>query len=276
MKPAKVAQYKKDNVAQLAKLMQQYPIIGIVNMQNLPAAQLQSMRTKLRKDVLILMSKKPFMARAFENVKAEKPGIEKLAENFGGMPALLFTKENPFKLASIIRKNKSKAAAKPGQTAPFDIIVPAGATPFTPGPIISELSSVGLKTGVEGGKIVIRDDKVVVRAGEAISQKLSGVLAKLGIQPIDIGLDLVAIYDNGTIYGRDVLSVDDQHYIDQIKQAARESLGLAVFIGYPTAESVKMMIGKAFRDAKGLAIGKKILNEDLQWVPVQEPAANNA
>jgi large subunit ribosomal protein L10 len=258
MKPAKVAKYKIETVEKLSKQMEQYPIIGIVNMQNLPAAQLQSMRTKLRKDVILIMSKKPLMARAFEKIKAKKAGVEKLTESFGGMPALLLTKENPFKLASIIRKNKSKATAKPGQIAPFDIIVPAGATQFTPGPIISELSQAGLKTGVEGGKIVIKEDKTIVRAGEPINQKVSSILAKLSIQPIEIGLDLVAIYDNGTIYGRDVLSVDDQHYIDQLKQAARDSLGVAVFIGYPTPESVKMMLGKAYRDAKGLATIKNI------------------
>jgi hypothetical protein len=33
---------------------------------------------------------------------------------------------------------------------------------------------------------------------------------------------------------------------------------VAVFIGYPTPESIKLMVGKAYRDAKGLATLKNI------------------
>ncbi|MBI2112759.1 50S ribosomal protein L10, partial [Candidatus Woesearchaeota archaeon] len=36
----------------------------------------------------------------------------------------------------MLEKNKSNAPAKPGQVAPKDITVKAGATSFAPGPII--------------------------------------------------------------------------------------------------------------------------------------------
>jgi len=68
------------------------------------------------------------------------------------MPALLFTKENPFKLYNKLQKSKSSAPAKAGQTAPSEIVVPKGPTPFAPGPIIGELGALGIKTAVENIK----------------------------------------------------------------------------------------------------------------------------
>ncbi|MBN2454680.1 50S ribosomal protein L10 [Candidatus Woesearchaeota archaeon] len=272
---SKVAQYKVENAKKIAKLMQEYPIIGIVNMENLPAAQLQRMRHKLRQDVLIIMSKKTFMKHAFEDVKQAKPGIEQLTNSFGGMPALILTKENPFKLASILRKNKSKAPAKPGQLAPFDIVIPAGPTPFAPGPIISELSAVGLKTGVEGGKVAVKVEKTVAKEGEKISDKLASVLSKLGIEPIDIGLDLVAIYDKGTIYGKNVLSVDEAHYLKQLSTAANESLALSLHIAYPAKETIKQLLAKAFNSAKHIAVSKDIISDVVikKWLGISNAEA---
>jgi len=156
-----VAEYKKKIVNDIVKLTREYPIIGIVNMEGLPAPQLQAMRSELRGKIDLFMTKKRFMKIALDKMKDEKKGIEQLSEKFEGMPAIIFTKENPFKLSKILQKSKTNAPAKAGQTAPDDIVVKAGPTPFAPGPIISELSDVGLKVGVEGGKVAENPNKKV-------------------------------------------------------------------------------------------------------------------
>ena len=207
-----VAEYKKEIVSTLVRLMNEYPIIAVVNMENLPAPQLQIMRAQLRKDFYITMTKRRLIKLAIEQAKSSKKGIEQLEAHLGGMPALIFTKENPFKLSRTLQRNKSPAPAKAGQTAPRDIIVQKGATPFAPGPIIGELATVGIKSGVEGGKVAIKEDTVVARAGEKIKPKVAEILARLGVQPMEVGLDLVAVYENGLIYGREILSVDEKEY----------------------------------------------------------------
>ena len=153
MKPA---QYKKDIVSKVAKLLVEYPIIGTVNMENLPASALQNMRTQLRGKAELFMTKRRLMKVAFEEAEKSRKGINVLVEHLKGMPALLFTKENPFAIYKIIKKSKSKAAAKAGQIAPNDIVVKAGPTPFMPGPIIGELGQFRIKTGVENSKVAIK------------------------------------------------------------------------------------------------------------------------
>ncbi len=257
----KVAEHKLRKATQLAKLIETYPIIGVVNVENIPAPQLQKMRQQLRSSVHFSMAKKRIIKIAVDEAEKSKQHVSELKKHLIGMPAMIFTNENPFKLASMMRKSKSSAPAKPGQTAPRDITIPAGATQFSPGPIISELSAIGLKTGVESGKVTIRQDHTAAMEGEKISRKVAEVLAKLGIQPMEIGLDLVAIYENGNIYAKDILSVDEQQYIDNLKHAAAEAHNLAVYIAYPAKETIKQLIMKAYNEAKGLALSKELISD---------------
>jgi len=164
---AHVSDAKKEAVQKVKDLISEYPLVGVVNMANLPAPQLQRMREKLRDTVVMYMAKKRLIKLVLED--ADKEGIQELEPYLKGIPALLFSSENPFKLYSIIQKNKSKAAAKAGQEAPNDITVSAGPTSFAPGPIISELGGLGLKTKVEDGKIHIIKDHVIVKEGEEIT-----------------------------------------------------------------------------------------------------------
>lgn len=242
---------KEESLKHLVDMLNKYPIVGVVNMENLPAAQLANMRSKLRESVVLFMTKKRIINLAFAQVK-DKQGIDQLKEKIRGMPAILLTNENPFKVSKIIRKSKSKAPAKPGQTAPSDIVISAGPTQFPPGPIISDLGSIGLKTGVENGKVAVKEDKTVVKEGEVISAKLASVLGKLGVEPMEIGLDLIAVLENGIVYGKDVLSVDEQFYIDELKRAASESLNVSVFVGYANKDNIEALIRKAQLGAMGV------------------------
>src|SRR3989339_1755724 len=260
---AHVAEYKKEIVGNLARLMDEYPIVAVVNMENLPAPQLQTIRAQLRKDFYITMTKRRLINLAIEQVKPKKKGIEQLEAYLGGMPALIFTKENPFKLSKTLQKSKSPAPAKGGQTAPRDIIVNKGQTSFAPGPIIGELAIAGIKSGVEGGKVAIKEDSVVVKAGEKIKPKVAEILTRLGIQPMEVGLDLVAVYENGLIYTRDVLSVDENDYKNRLMNASRWAFNLASYASYPTKETIRLLIGNAYNDAKYLGIARNIFDKEI-------------
>ena len=54
---AHVAESKKKIVEEFSELVNSYPVIGVVDMENLPAAQLQKMRGQLRDKVLIRLSR---------------------------------------------------------------------------------------------------------------------------------------------------------------------------------------------------------------------------
>lgn len=258
VKTEKIPEAKKKVIKDFVKLAKEYPIVGAVNMENLPTKQLQNMRAQLRGKVVLRMSKRRLMKLALDEAAKEKPGIEKLIPYLKGMPALLFTKDNPFSLYKSLQKNKSTAPIRAGQTAPNDIVVPAGPTGFAPGPIIGQLGQVGIAAGIDNGKVAIKKDSKVAKEGDVISADLAGILARLGIEPMEIGLDLTATYEDGNIFTKDVLAIDEQEYINNITNGQRWAFNLAMECGILTKETTELLMTKAFRDARALAVEQGI------------------
>ena len=251
---------KQQLVQELLQQVKEHPVVGLVNLENLPAQQLQRMRQMLMKSgVSIRMARKTLLSLALQ--QSGKEHIDKLASRMSGLPALLFAKANPFTLYKTIQKNKSKAPAKPGQKAPRDISVKAGPTNFAPGPIISELAAVGIKTKVENGKLAVIQDTVIVHEGQEISPKVAETLKRLDIQPMEIGLDLVGVWENGVVFTGKQLHIDEKEYENNFIQAAQWAMNLAMEAAFPAAETIEMLFQKAFRDAKALALEQEIMTD---------------
>ncbi|MBS3127258.1 50S ribosomal protein L10 [Candidatus Woesearchaeota archaeon] len=256
-----VSEQKQQLVHELVQDIQHHPIVGVVNLQNLPAQQLQTMRAMLaKKKVKIRMARKRLLYRAL--AEAKKENMQELTKKIKGMPALIFAEDNPFSVYATIQKNKSEAPAKAGQIAPRDVVVKAGPTTFAPGPIISELAAVGIKTKVESGKLAIINDTTVVKEGNVITAKVAETLKRLDIKPMEIGLDLVAVWENGMVFDAKQLHIDEVEYAQNIAQAAQWAMNLAIECVYLTTETTELLLQKAFRDAKALAIEQGIISAE--------------
>ena len=257
------SQQKKDKVAMLQKLAAEYPVVGIIDLKSMPLAQLQAMRKNLRGNVVMIGGRKRIFKLALENASKKLSGLEKLTNYLKGQPGLIFTKQNPFTLAKELNKSKTNAPAKPGSVAPKDIIVPAGPTGFAPGPIIGELGQVGIKAGIDAGKVVIKQDSLVAKEGAVIDAKLAGILGRLGITPMEIGLNLVAVYDKGEIFEKSILTVDEKQYLENITTAHSWAFNLACDAGILNKDNTDTVLAKAFSDAKALAIAQNIMAKEV-------------
>lgn len=260
MRPsAHVNEKKRRIVRDLSTLLDTSPVIGLVDMTNLPAPQLQKMKHGLRGVVDIRMAKATLIRLALHQ---STKNFDLLADRLQGMPALLFTTENPFKLYKRLAASKSPAPARPGQLAPRDIVLPVGKTPFTPGPIIGELGQLGIKTGVEEGKVVIKQEKIIVKEGEEFTQKVAELLMKFNIFPMEVGLNVRAVYENGTVFDRKVLEIDEKAYIVNLQRSHAEAFALAVHTAYVSRDTVTFLIRKAHGDAVRLADAREILTPE--------------
>jgi len=248
---------KKEKVADLENLTNSHEIVGIVNLADIPAPQLQTMRKSLSGKAILKMSRKNFIKIALENVGKEN--IEGLSDYLEGQPAMVFTEMNPFKLFKILEDSKTEAPAKAGAIAPADIVVPAGDTSFPPGPILGELQQAGIPAKIDKGSIVVQEDAVVVEEGEPVPKNVADVLTKLEIYPMEVGIDLLAVYEDNTIYTADVLKIDEEETKTSIASAYQSAINLSVFAGILNSESAPLLIQKAARDAMNLAINANIL-----------------
>lgn len=257
-----VSEKKKQEVVMIKEMIEKYPVVGVIDLFKMPSKQLQSIRKSLEGNALIRMCKKRVISIAIKENK-EKENIEKLNEFEPKEPALIFSNITPFKLFKTFKKSKSKGYAKPNDIAPEDIIIPAGPTTLLAGPAIGELQRVKIPALVKEGKIHVREDYVVAKKGQVISDQIANVLKKLDIQPMDIGIDILGLWENGIVYGKDVLDIDENQYIQNIKNAYTYALNLCVNTSYPTKESIKILLQKAFMNGKNLGINAKILDSGI-------------
>ncbi|HSO25953.1 MAG TPA: 50S ribosomal protein L10 [Methanobacteriaceae archaeon] len=255
---AHVAEWKKDEVNELKELINSYEVVGIANLSDIPARQLQKMRQTLRDNATIRMSKKTLISLALDD--SDKEGtINTLADHMDGQPALVFTNMNPFKLFKILESSKTAAPAKAGAIAPEDIVVPKGDTGFPPGPILGELQQIGIPAKIDKGKIVVQKDQVVVKAGEEVSAKVAGILTRLDIQPMEVGIDLKAAYENETVYTADLLTIDDEKTLSDIQKAFSQAFNLSVNAVIYNKESTPAIIQKAATQSINLAFNASVL-----------------
>ena len=252
---------KIKEIEELVSLIDSYPVVGVVNLYKMPSAQLQEIRKILKNEAKIRMSKKTLLKFAFE--KSKKRGIKKLKEFLRGQPALILTKTNPFKLFKFLNENKTSAPAKAGDIAPEDIIVREGDTGLPPGPAISQLGEVGIPTKVQDGKIYIIKDTKVASEGEEISPQLANVLNILGLKPMKIGLDLIAIYENGIIFDKDVLKIDEEEFLNRLTSCITVGIHLSLECSYITPITAPLMIREAYLKARTLAMETGIYVKDV-------------
>ncbi len=244
-----VKEEKIKEVEELKKLMDDHSVIGLLDMHKLPSRQFQMMKKKLGETTVLKMSKKSLLILAMKGLN--KNGIGEFEKLVPQQPALILSKTEPFKFYKMIGALKSSAFAKEGDITPRDIIVEAGPTSLPPGPAISELTKVGIPAGVEEGRIVVKKTATVAKKGDTISKPLAATLRKLKIEPIEIGLNVVAFYENGTVYPKDVLNLVNI-YPEQLKHAISQALNLSISICYPTSGNIKYLLTKAYAHARAL------------------------
>jgi large subunit ribosomal protein L10 len=248
---------KAENVKEIRELIQKYDSIGIANLYKVRASQLQELRKKLWNSAYLRVIKNSLMERAIPDSKAGS-SIKELKEYVKGSNLFLFTNLNPFKLALILERSKIKAIAKAGDIASEDVVVPAGNTGLPPGPIISQLGSVGIPTRIESGSVWVNRDTVVAKEGETISQSLAPILSKLGIKAVEMGLRLKVVYDNGVIIPENQLDIDLNEYKKNLSEAYAQAMNLSLNAAVPTSENIAMLVQIATAETYNLAFNAGI------------------
>jgi large subunit ribosomal protein L10 len=97
-----------------------------------------------------------------------------------------------------------------------------------------------------------------VKKGEEISQRLAAILSKLGIKPVEAGLVLNAVYDDGAVITEEQLHLDLNKTRADMEVAHRSALHLSVNSVYFARESIELLLRKARDDAFRLSVNENI------------------
>jgi large subunit ribosomal protein L10 len=256
MPSQQVLDEKSSEVQAIKDIFKEYKSVGIANLKKVRASQLQELKKTMRGQVYLRVLKNTLFKIAIEEMNQAE--LKKLEEYLEGSNVFLFTDLNPFKLALMLERGKVRTFAKAGDTAAEDIVVPSSNTGQPPGPVISQLNAVGLPTRIENGSVWVSKDTLVVRRGEPINDRLAGVLSKLGIKSVELGISMRAVFDNGMMIPGEQLKVDVAATKRSVEISNQEAFALALEIGYASKDTIKPLLQRAHQKAVSLSVGAAI------------------
>ena len=275
---------KKQVVQKTVELINQYQIIAAADLTKVSSTMLQDMRKQLRGNHLFRVVKNTLMRKSME--QAGKAGIHEFMDSISGPNVFLFTNGNPFRVAMELDANKVKVFAKADDIAMNEIVLMAGNTGLSPGPLIGKFGVLSVRTRIESGNIWVVQDTVVRKKGEEIGEDLADLLTRMGIRASEMGLSIKAVWENGEVIPGESLILDLDEYRSKLEQAiggafkvaieaayatpetaptilakaAQEAIAVAVEAEWPTEKTIELLIAKASAEAKSLAsqVGKKM------------------
>ncbi|MGQ0795454.1 MAG: 50S ribosomal protein L10 [Nitrosopumilaceae archaeon] len=267
----KYPQKKVQMYQQIQEIPKKYNVIALVRMEKVRSSQLLPLRKKFKGEVEIISIKDKVAQKALAGIKI--PGIEKLAEKLVGQCVLMFTNMSPFKLNILLGKNKIMMAARGGDIASKEVIIKAGNTGITPGPILTDFKEAGVATKIDQGTIWITKDSTAAKKGDVISAKLATLLSKLDVKPVEAGISLDSAVAEGIIYAKDEMVIDVEKYRNAFSQAHQEALALSIETGYVTKENIKLLLAKGAQGARAISVESGYLADETKEQVLQRAHA---
>jgi len=269
----------------LKELLNKYPSIFLVNVDNVGSNQMHQIRVSLRGKGVVLMGKNTMVRRALRSILSEYPQFEKLLPHVRGNIGFVFTDADLKEVRELIIANKVAAPARAGALAPVDVTVPGGNTGMEPGKT-SFFQALGIPTKIARGTIEIVSDVRVVVGGTRVGPSEATLLNMLNISPFTYGMSVIQIFDNGNTFSPSVLDIDEQELVDRFLSGIKTIAAISLALKYPTIASVSHVLVNAYKNLLAISLatdysfeGSEKVKEYLanpEAFAVAAPAASSA
>jgi len=244
----------------------------VVKLENVSSNQVQTARVALRqskKGFMIVgkntVIKKAIALRGKEPVEEDgdfdvrKPlytqvnNLDKISGLLKGKVGIIFSDAAIFDLKPIIEGNRKPAAAKVGMTAPIDVTIPPGPTGLDPSQI-SFFHALNMSTKIQKGQIEISKDFKVCTAGKKVENSAAVLLQKLNIKPFAYGMEILWVWDNGTLLTPEIFNMNPAEILGKFKSVASKVAAISLATGQPNALSLPHMIVNSFKNVAAIAL----------------------
>lgn len=249
--------------AKLKDLVETYPSIFIVNVDNVGSNQMHQIRQALRGKGQILMGKNTLVRRAVRLILADNPDFERFLPHVRGNVGFVFTSGDLKEIRDIILDNKVAAPAKAGAIAPNDVYVPAGNTGMEPGKT-SFFQALNIPTKIARGTIEIVSDIHLVPAGQKVDASQATLLNMLNISPFTYGMKIIQIFSDGQLFSESVLNVSEDELLEKFMSGVKAIASISLAINYPTLASVTHSLVNSYKNLLAIALATDITFEGAE------------
>jgi len=229
--------WKTQYFTRLVNLVEEFPKVLVVTVDNVGSKQMQQIRISLRGHGEILMGKNTLIRKCLRGHIEKNPNLEALMPWIRGNVGFVFTKDDLASVKDRLLANKVKAPAKAGAIAPVDVWVPAGNTNMGPEKT-SFFQALNIPTKIARGMIEILNDVHLIKKGGKVGASEATLLNMLNVSPFSYGLIVKQVYEEGATYGPEVLDISLNDLRTRFLTGVRNVAAVSLAIGYPTLASV--------------------------------------
>jgi len=249
--------WKQNYFEKLENAIRNHSKFLLVNADNVASLQFAQIRSALRGKAHIVMGKNTMMKKVIRGLIDEFPDYEKvlplLVQNVG----FVFTNGDLKETRDEVLSHKKAAPARAGALSPVDVIVPAQNTGMGPEKT-SFFQALSIQTKIARGTIEIVSPVHLLKPGDKVGQSESTLLNMLKISPFTYGLEVVACYDEGSVFEPAVLDITEDDIRARFMAAVNNVAAVSLNIGYPTAVSAPHSIANGLKKLIAIAAATDI------------------
>ncbi|CAO2186826.1 unnamed protein product [Urochloa humidicola] len=249
------AEKKQAYDRKLCSLLDEYTKVLIALADNVGSKQLQDIRRGLRGDSVVLMGKNTLIRRCIK-AYADKTGnkaFDPLMDLLVGNVGLIFTKGDLKEVREEVAKYKVGAPARVGLVAPVDVVVPPGNTGLDPSQT-SFFQVLNIPTKINKGTVEIITPVELIKKGDKVGSSESALLAKLGIRPFSYGLQIINVYEDGSVFSPEVLDLTEDDLVEKFATGVSMVASLSLALSYPTLAAAPHMFINGYKNVLAVAV----------------------
>ncbi|CUT99161.1 deoxyribonuclease [Echinococcus multilocularis] len=244
---------KEQYFKKFSKILHNYDRCFVVCADNVRSKQMQQIRAALRGSAEIVFGKNTQMKKVINNQLMRDSRLEKLLPLLKENVGLVFTIRDLGEVRKALESNRLEAPAKAGTVAPCDVTVPALNTGLGPEKT-SFFQALNIQTKITRGTIEILSDVPLIKKGQKVGQSEAVLLKMLKINPFDYGLQIRQVFDQGSVYGPEVLDITPEQIIEKFSRTATNLTSLGLGLGYPTFANIGYIVANGFRDLLAISV----------------------
>merc|ERR1712078_133336 len=255
-------EWKADYFKKVEALLSEYNRIFICDADNVTSKQFQNIRVGMRGRGAVLMGKNTMMKRAIRDMISDRPELEKLVPLIKKNVGFVMTNGDLKEIRDLIMTFKVPANARAGAIAPVPVTVPPTNTGLGPEKT-SFFQALSIPTKISRGSIEITSPVKLLEVGDKVSESAATLLNMLKISPFTYGLDILHIYDSGSVFSPAILDITDDDIRTRFLSGVQNIAAVSLAIGYPTVASVPHSIANGFRNVMAIAAATEIEFEQV-------------
>jgi large subunit ribosomal protein LP0 len=233
---------------------QKYTQLLVVSCDNIGSAHMMKIRKELRGKAVVLMGKNTLMRKAIRSNLEQNPSWGVLLPHIVGNIGLVFANEDLNGVRKVLLASRVPAAAKIGAPAPQDVVIPKGQTTLEPTKT-SFLQALNIASKINKGTIEIVNDVKLITAGDKVGPSEAQLLQMLGIRPFTYGLNVLTVFDAGSVYDAEILDLSDDVLLQRFQAGVANVAAVSLAANVPSVAAFPHAVVNGYLNLLAVALG---------------------